>query len=137
MSIGQLITLMSASVVAAALDDIARDLDIDAETSQLTFSSYYLGLAFGPFLIAPIAEMNGRKNIWFASNIWFTVWNALCPVGKSKGLLISGRLLAALGASAGITVWAHSLTHMSLTPYTFFFWIAFADVFSTLDHGSS
>ncbi|KAK5633586.1 hypothetical protein RRF57_009300 [Xylaria bambusicola] len=99
MSIGQLVTLMSASVVAAALGDIARDLNIDPSTSQLTFSSYYLGLAFGPFFIAAVSEMNGRRNIWLASNIWFVLWNALCPIGKSKGLLISGRVLAALGAS--------------------------------------
>ncbi|KAI1733373.1 putative efflux pump antibiotic resistance protein [Xylaria scruposa] len=96
MSIGQLVTLMSASIVAAALGDIARDLNIDPSTSQLTFSSYYLGLAFGPFFIAAISEMNGRRNIWLASNIWFILWNTLYPVGKSKGLLISGRILAAL-----------------------------------------
>ncbi|KAI0182200.1 major facilitator superfamily domain-containing protein [Xylaria flabelliformis] len=102
-SIGQLVTLMSASIVAAALGDIARDLNIDPSTSQLTFSSYYLGLAFGPCFIAAISEMNGRRNIWLASNIWFILWNTLCPVGKSKGLLISGRILAALGASVGIT----------------------------------
>ncbi|KAH9884882.1 major facilitator superfamily domain-containing protein [Xylariomycetidae sp. FL2044] len=103
-SLGQLVTLMSASMTAAALDDISSDLGIGTAAAQISFSIYFLGLAFGPFPIAAVAEMNGRKNIWVASNLWYVLWNALCPVGHSKGLMIAGRFLAATGASAGITL---------------------------------
>jgi MFS family permease len=91
MGLGSLVTLVTASVTAAALGDIARDLDLDPATAQISFSVYFLGLAFGPFPIAAISEMNGRRNIWIASNIWFILWNSLCPVGYSKGLMIAGR----------------------------------------------
>ncbi|KAI1311415.1 major facilitator superfamily domain-containing protein [Xylaria venustula] len=91
MGLGSLVTLITASVTAAALGDIARDLHLDAATAQISFSVYFLGLAFGPFPIAAISEMNGRRNIWIACNIWFILWNSLCPVGYSKDLMIAGR----------------------------------------------
>ncbi|KAI1482815.1 putative florfenicol exporter [Daldinia eschscholtzii] len=101
-SVGQLVTLMSASILAAALGNISRDLDIGASTAQITLSIYFLGLGIGPFFIAALAEMNGRKHIWIVSNAWYILWNALCPVGKSLPLMIVGRFLAATGAGAGI-----------------------------------
>ncbi|KAH8912313.1 MFS general substrate transporter [Coniochaeta sp. PMI_546] len=103
-SLGQLVTLMSASMIAAALGDIERDLGIDPSTGQIIFSTYFLGLAFGPFLVAAWAEMSGRKKVWLFANAWFILWNAICPVGHSKGLMIVGRLMTGLGASAGITL---------------------------------
>ncbi len=95
---------MSASMIAAALGDIERDLSVDPSTVQIIFSTYFLGLAFGPFLVAAWAEMSGRKQVWLFANAWFILWNAVCPVGHSKGLMIVGRLMTGLGASAGVTV---------------------------------
>ncbi|KAI0416599.1 major facilitator superfamily domain-containing protein [Xylaria grammica] len=112
MGLGSLVTLITASVTAAALGDISRDLGLDAATAQISFSVYFLGLAFGPFPIAAISEMNGRRNIWVASNLWFILWNSLCPVGYSKSLMIAGRFLAALGASVGNALAGPVMTDM-------------------------
>ncbi|KAI1420375.1 major facilitator superfamily domain-containing protein [Xylaria sp. FL1777] len=112
MGLGSLVTLVTASVTAPALGDIARDVGLDAATAQISFSVYFLGLAFGPFPIAAISEMNGRRNIWIASNLWFILWNSLCPVGYSKGLMIAGRFLAALGASVGNALAGPVMTDM-------------------------
>ena len=90
--------LMSASILAAALSNISRDLGIGASTAQITLSIYFLGLGVGPFFMAALAEMNGRKHMWIASNAWYILWNALCPVGESLPLMIVGRFLAATGA---------------------------------------
>lgn len=106
-SIGQLVTLMSASIIAAALENISRDLGTDASTTQITLSIYFLGLGIGPFFIAALCEMNGRKNIWIISNVWYILWNALCPVGESRALMIIGRFLSATGAGAGVIVRSH------------------------------
>jgi hypothetical protein len=57
-SLGWFVTLLSASMMAAALSHIACDLDANASTVQISFSSYFLGLSFAPFLIAPISEMS-------------------------------------------------------------------------------
>ena len=103
-SFGQLIPIMSASMIAAALGDIAHDLKIGASTAQITLSAYFLGMAFAPFLIAAMSEMYGRKRVWVACNAWYILWNALCPVGNSAPLMIVGRLMTGAGASVGVTV---------------------------------
>ena len=95
---------MSASMIAAALGDIERDLDINPSTGQIIFSTDFLGLGFGPFLVAAWAGMSGRKQVWLFANVWFVFWNAVCPVGNNRGLMVVGRLMSGFGASAGITV---------------------------------
>lgn len=103
-SLGQLVTLMSASMIAPALPLIAADLHMTPSTAQLSFSVYFLGLGFAPLLIGPLCEVFGRKPVWAACNVWYILWNALCPVGNSQAMLVIGRLMAAAGASAGVTV---------------------------------
>ena len=110
LSLGQLVTLMSASMIAAALGEIQHDLDISASTSQIIFSTYFLGMAFAPFLIAAWSETTGRKQVWLAANAWYILSNALCPVGNSKVLMIVGRFMTGAGASVGITVISLSLS---------------------------
>lgn len=90
--------------MASALPQISRDLRIDAATTQITFSVFVLGQAFAPFLIAALSEMYGRKPVWLISCCFYQLWNALCPVGKNKGIMIAGRFLAGCGASAGVVV---------------------------------
>ncbi|OAA82022.1 MFS transporter [Akanthomyces lecanii RCEF 1005] len=111
-SLGQLITLMSASMMAAALPQIGHDLHLSDSATQITFSIYILGLAFAPFLIAALSEMYGRRPIWIASNFFYIFWNALCPVGPSAGLMTVSRFLAGSGASCGITLTGPILADM-------------------------
>ncbi|KAK3370976.1 major facilitator superfamily domain-containing protein [Lasiosphaeria ovina] len=103
-SVGQLVAIMSASMIAASLDDIMADLGIGEAAAQLVLSTYFLGLGLGPFLVAGVAEMHGRKHVWLAAQLFFVFWNALCPVGNSTALMIVGRFLAGAGASAGVTL---------------------------------
>lgn len=95
---------MSASMLAAAENQIARDLSVSSSTVQIIFSTFFLGLAFGPFLIAAVSEMNGRKNIWGFSCVWYILWSSISPLGNSTALMIVGRFMAGVGASVGITV---------------------------------
>jgi hypothetical protein len=108
-SFGQLIPIMSASMIAPSLADIARDLHISAATAQITLSSYFLGMAFAPLLIASLSEMYGRKKVWVACNVWYILWNAMCPVSNIAGLMIVGRIMSGMGASVGVTVSSHSV----------------------------
>ncbi|KAL7948516.1 major facilitator superfamily domain-containing protein [Trichoderma barbatum] len=103
-SMAQLITLMTASIITAALNDITADLHIGMSSAQMIFSTYFLGLAFGPFVVAALSEMYGRKWIWVAGNVWYIVWNAISPVGKSVNMMIVSRLMAGFGACAGVTL---------------------------------
>lgn len=107
-SFGQLIPIMSASMISPSLPAIAKDLSISASTAQMTMSSYFLGMAVAPFLIASASEIWGRKKVWIVCNALYAVWNALCPVGMKLGLMIVGRIIAGGGASVGVTVRVYS-----------------------------
>lgn len=91
-------------MIAPALNEIATDLRISASTAQITMSSYFLGMAFAPLVIAALSEMYGRKRVWIACNAWYVLWNALCPVGSSAGLMIVARIMTGAGACVGVTV---------------------------------
>ncbi|KAH8899862.1 MFS general substrate transporter [Thozetella sp. PMI_491] len=103
-STGQLVTIMTAGMIAPALEQIAADLGMTDSAAQLSFSVFFLGLGFAPFVLAALSEVFGRKPVWIVCNIWYIVWNALCPVGNSQAMLIIGRLMSASGASAGVTL---------------------------------
>ncbi|PYI16009.1 MFS general substrate transporter [Aspergillus violaceofuscus CBS 115571] len=79
-SLGQLVTLISTSIMAAALTQIGADLHLGSTATQVTFSIFILGLAFAPFLIAALSKMYRRRPIWIASNLFYIMWNALCPL---------------------------------------------------------
>ncbi|KAI0173359.1 hypothetical protein GGR52DRAFT_571871 [Hypoxylon sp. FL1284] len=73
---------------AKALNSIPRNLGSEPSTTQITLSIDFLGLGVGPFFIAALCEMDGRRNVWVDGNFWYILWNSLCPVGKSKALVI-------------------------------------------------
>ncbi|KAK4206497.1 transporter [Rhypophila decipiens] len=103
-SLGSLVTFMSAAMIAPALKDIMHDLNIDALTAQIVFSVVFLGYGFGPFVVAALSEMYGRRMVWIYSQVFYVVWNALSPVGSNKVIIIVGRLMAGMGASAGLAL---------------------------------
>ncbi|KAJ5527573.1 hypothetical protein N7513_011732 [Penicillium frequentans] len=111
-SMGQLVTIMTTSIVAPSLSTIAQDLQMGSSEMQVRFSIFILGLAFAPFLIAALSEMYGRKSIWIICNSWYILWNSLCPVGHSSGMMIVGRFMAGSGASVGTTLTSSVLTDM-------------------------
>jgi MFS family permease len=91
-------------MIAPALPSIRQDLCLSPTETQITFSIFILGLAFAPFLIGPASEVFGRKPLWLGCNVFYIVWNSLCPVGTSGPMLVVGRFLAGSGASVGITL---------------------------------
>lgn len=91
-------------MMAPALGDITRDLQLDATAGQIVFSVFFLGMSFAPMLIAPLSEMYGRRPVWLAGNFWYIIWNSVCPAGYKPGMMVTGRFLSASGAGVGVTV---------------------------------
>lgn len=98
-SFGGLVCLMSSTMLAPALEDIAHDLDISQAKANMTLSIFVLAFAFGPMVLAPLAEVFGRRNVWLLSSLWYAVWNMACGFSHSNGLLLASRMLAGLGSS--------------------------------------
>lgn len=111
-SLGGLVTLISGPMLAPALDVISKDLHISQAEASMALSIYVLAFAFGPMVLAPCSEVWGRRIIWIIGGSWYVLWNTLCGLSKSRGLLITGRLLAGMGASAEFAVRIFSPCHL-------------------------
>lgn len=103
-SLGGLVTLMSGPMLAPALDAIGADLHISKTEGSMALSIYILAFAFGPMVLAPCSEVWGRKVVWVVGGSWYVLWNTVCGLSRSRGLLITGRMMAGLGASAEFAV---------------------------------
>ena len=86
-------------MLAPALEDIAHDLRVSQAKANMTLSIFVLAFAFGPMVLAPLAEVFGRRNVWLLSSVWYAVWNMACGFSHNNGLLLASRLLAGLGSS--------------------------------------
>ncbi|CAN9444665.1 unnamed protein product [Alternaria alternata] len=116
-SFGQLIPIMSASMIAPSLPAIASDLAISASTAQITMSVYFLGMAFAPFLIASASEVWGRKPVWMLNGPVMADMYGEDERGKSLAMV---NLLPFLGPALGPIV-GGLVTHS--IHWSWVFWI--------------
>ncbi|RAK99933.1 major facilitator superfamily transporter [Aspergillus ibericus CBS 121593] len=103
-SMGGLVTLMSVSMLAPALPSIGKDLKISGSEANMAVSIFVLAFAFGPMVLAPLAEVFGRRNVFLVCSAWYVVWNTVCGFAKTKGVLLAARIMSGLGASAEFAV---------------------------------
>ncbi|KAL6713530.1 hypothetical protein ACLMJK_008995 [Lecanora helva] len=99
------ISPVSSSMVAPALNAIAKEFDIKSEVeSQLVLSIFVLAYAIGPLFWGPMSEVYGRVPILQSSNLFYVVFNVACGASKTKGQMIAFRFLSGLGGSAPLAV---------------------------------
>jgi MFS family permease len=55
-------------------------------------------------VLAPLSEVYGRRPIWLLGGLWYVVWNTVCGFSQNAALMIVGRIMAGLGASAEFAV---------------------------------
>lgn len=111
----QIISLMLLSAFAAmgailmtpALPQIANFFNTSIGLTQLIVTSFLLGYAVGQLIYGPIANRFGRKPAFYLGITIATLgslFSILASPVESFHLLILGRLLEALGASAGLVI---------------------------------
>jgi multidrug resistance protein len=99
------ISPVASSMVAPALDVIAKDLHITQSVElQLVLSIFVLAYAIGPLFLGPLSEMYGRVRVLQISNLWFLVFNIACGVSQTKSQMLAFRFLAGLGGSAPLAI---------------------------------
>lgn len=98
---------MGAVIFSPALPEIARYFDISEGHSQLTITLFLLGYAVGQLIYGPLANRYGRKPAIYTGIAISTV-GSLISIGSeplhSVTALIIGRMLEALGSSAGLAI---------------------------------
>ncbi|KAJ6446648.1 multidrug resistance protein [Purpureocillium lavendulum] len=95
------ISPFSSTMVAPALDDIGRDLNITPGFSQaLVMSIFLLGYAQGPFVLAPLSEVFGRVVVLQYANLVYLAFNTACGFAQTRQQMLAFRFLSGIGGSA-------------------------------------
>lgn len=98
---------MGAILMTPALPKIAKYFNISIGLSQLTVTIFLLGYAIGQLIYGPLANRFGRKPALFIGIALATagsLFSILSSPVESFHLLIVGRFLEAVGASAGLVI---------------------------------
>ncbi len=90
---------IDAGIVNVALPTLVRDLNTDFATIQWVILSYLLSITTLMLSIGRLGDMIGKKSIFTAGFVVFTIGSALCGVAQTVYGLIAFRVLQAVGAA--------------------------------------
>lgn len=100
----QAIMPMSIDLYLPALPTITRELQVAPGAVQLTVAVFLVGVAVGQLIYGPITDKYGRKVPLFVGLGFYIIGALFCAQADSIELLIGGRFIQALGASAGAVI---------------------------------
>jgi MFS transporter, DHA1 family, multidrug resistance protein len=87
-----------------SLPRIAAALDITYGQAQLTMTVYLAGFALSQVFYGPISDRFGRRPVILIAIATFLVGSLVCALSTDLGVMLFGRFVQALGASAGGTL---------------------------------
>jgi len=104
--LGSLSTMGAAStdLYVPALPAIANDLNVAQSGTQLTITTFFIGLAAGQIATGSISDVLGRRRPLVAGSVLYVVAALACALAPSLLLLAAGRLLMGFAASSGVVV---------------------------------
>ena len=97
--LGSGMVFLDGTVVNVALPDIGRDFHASTASLQWILNGYLLTLASVILLGGSLGDRYGRRRIFVAGVVLFTVASLLCAVAPSAGFLIAARLVQGLGGA--------------------------------------
>jgi len=106
--LGQLMMVLDATIVNVALPAIQRELHFTQQNLTWVMNGYLI--TFGGFLLLAgrLGDLVGRKKVFLAGLVLFTVASMLCGVAGDQTMLIVARLLQGIGGAAPSTCRAPS-----------------------------
>jgi EmrB/QacA subfamily drug resistance transporter len=92
-------TILDVAIVTVAIPSIQTDLKISESTVQWLLTAY--AITFGGFLLlgGRMADLLGRRRIFVAGLILFTLASLTCGLSTSAGVLIAARAVQGIGAA--------------------------------------
>src|SRR5215469_5750453 len=98
-SVAFFMTALDALVVITALPAIHAGLGGSVSTLEWTVNTYTLTLAAGIITAAALGDRLGRRRMYVAGLLLFTVASAACALAPNASLLIAARAVQGLGAA--------------------------------------
>lgn len=87
-------------VIVGLLPEVARDLSVSIPSAGLLISGYALGVVIGAPALTAAASRLPRKHVLLGLMVLFVAGNLVCALAPTYGLLMVGRVIAALAHGA-------------------------------------
>src|SRR5882757_9316084 len=102
--LGPLMMVLDATIVNVALPSIQNDLHFSQGNLTWVMNGYLI--TFGGFLLLAgrLGDLVGRKKVFLAGLVMFTIASVLCGIASSQALLIGARLLQGIGGAVASSV---------------------------------
>ena len=81
---------------------IATDLHTSVAHISLSLSSFFIGISVGQFIYGPLLDRYGRKKPLYIGLVLYIIASAGCALAASADMLITLRLVQALGSCVGM-----------------------------------
>src|ERR671928_531787 len=102
--LGQLMMVLDATIVNVALPSIQADLHFSPANLTWVVDAYMI--AFGSFLLLAgrLGDLVGRKRVFLAGLVLFTLASATCGLADGQVALIAARFAQGLGGAVASSV---------------------------------
>ncbi|KAG9123635.1 hypothetical protein FRC07_014431 [Ceratobasidium sp. 392] len=102
----------SSSAYAAAVPGIMREFGPNSDIALLGLSLFVLGFGLGPLIWGPLSELYGRRTVFIASYLPYTLFHLGAGLSQNTTTLLLMRLLGGCFGSSVFSVPAGSLADM-------------------------
>src|SRR5215469_3563229 len=102
--LAQLMIVLDVTIVNVALPSIQRDLHFSQANLSWVVNAFLVTFGSLLLLAGRLGDLAGRKRVFLAGVITFTVASLLCGIAPSQGWLIGARFLQGVGAAAQASV---------------------------------
>jgi EmrB/QacA subfamily drug resistance transporter len=96
---GTLMTILDGNIVTVAMPAIQSDLGFSAPGLAWVVNAYLIPFGGLLLLVGRLGDLVGRKRMFVAGLVVFTVASVLCGVATSQGMLIAARALQGVGGA--------------------------------------
>jgi MFS family permease len=111
--IANIISTLGSSVYIPGYLEVARQFNVSSTVAILPFTTYVLGLSFGPVLGAPISETRGRRVVFLVCTPIYAVFVIGCGFSNNFASLVILRFLAGMFGAPPLAVGAGSVADLS------------------------
>src|SRR3989441_1737112 len=103
---GQLMIVLDTTIVNVALPSIQKDLGFSQANLTWVVNGYSISYGGFVLLAGRLGDLVGRKRVFLAGVLLFTVASVLCGAAVTPGLLVAARLIQGLGGalSTGVII---------------------------------
>ncbi len=99
------LAVLTSDMFLPAMPKIQKSFDTTSADVQFLVSIYMLGLALGQLIYGPLSDMIGRRKTLLFGLCLYTLGSLTCSLAPYISVLLTGRLLQALGACSAMTLW--------------------------------